>query len=235
MSDMNPPVQLPLGISLREEARFENFILGENGLLCQSLKASAQGDGDQVVYLWGSEGCGRSHLLQAMCHEADDAQRQTLYLPMAELIDFDPSIFDGLEQMDLVCIDDLSYIAGKRPWEEALFHLFNRLRASDVNLVLAASERPSYMNFTLADLTSRLQWGLVFQVQPIQENEKIETLKARAKSRGFELSDEVLRYIMHHGKRDLTDLLKVLDQLDHASLSAHRRITVPFVKQVMGW
>ncbi len=235
MSDMNPPVQLPLGISLREEARFENFILGENGLLCQSLKASAQGDGDQVVYLWGSEGCGRSHLLQAMCHEADDAQRQTLYLPMAELIDFDPSIFDGLEQMDLVCIDDLNYIAGKRPWEEALFHLFNRLRASDVNLVLAASERPSYMNFTLADLTSRLQWGLVFQVQPIQENEKIETLKARAKSRGFELSDEVLRYIMHHGKRDLTDLLKVLDQLDHASLSAHRRITVPFVKQVMGW
>ena len=235
MSEMNLPVQLPLGISLREEARFENFILGENGLLCESLKSSARGEGDPVVYIWGASGSGRSHLLQAVCHQADALNRQAVYLPMAELIEFDSSLFEGLEQMDLVCIDDLECLVGHRVWEEAMFHLFNRLRAANVRLILAASELPARLNFSLADLTSRLQWGLVFQVQPIQEDEKIETLKARAISRGFELSDEVLRYIMHHGKRDLTDLLRVLDQLDHASLSAHRRITVPFVKQVMGW
>ena len=235
MSEMNLPVQLHLGISLREEARFENFILGDNGLLCESLKLSARGEGDPIVYVWGATGSGRSHLLQAVCHEADALSRQAVYLPMAELIEFDTVLFEGLEYMDLVCIDDLERLVGDHAWEEAMFHLFNRLRAANVRLIVAASELPARLNFTLNDLTSRLQWGLVFQIQPIQEDEKIETLKARAISRGFELSDDVLRFIMHHGKRDLTDLLRVLDQLDHASLSAHRRITVPFVKQVMGW
>lgn len=235
MSGINIPVQLPLGISLREEARFENFILGENGLLYESLKSSAKGDGDPLIYIWGSLGSGRSHLLQAVCHEADSLYRHSVYLPMSELIAFDPSLFESLEQMDLVCIDDVECLVGHQAWEEAMFHLFNRLRAANVRLIVAASEPPARLNFSLKDLTSRLQWGLVFQIQPIQEDEKIETLKARANSRGFELSDDVLRFIMHHGKRDLTDLLRVLDQLDHASLSAHRRITVPFVKQVMEW
>ncbi len=235
MSDVSFPVQLPLGISLREEARFENYLLGENGLLCESLKRSASGQGEQLIYLWGWIGSGRSHLLQAVCHYADAQGHHAAYLPMSELIQFDPTIFDGLEQMDLVCIDDIHLIASLPDWEEAMFHLFNRLRAADVPLIVAASDIPTHLNLSLPDLISRLQWGLVFHVHPIQEDEKIKTLKDRAKSRGFELSDEVLRYIMHHGKRDLTDLLSVLDQLDHASLSAHRRITVPFVKQVMGW
>lgn len=229
------PVQLPLGISLREEARFENFILGENGLLCAALKASASGEGDSMVYVWGQSGSGRSHLLQSACHLAGAVNHQAIYLPMDELIHLDPCLFEGMEHMDLVCIDDLQQVAGKPEWEEAIFHLYNRLRAADVRLIVAASDIPARLALELPDLTSRLQWGLVFQVQPIQEDAKIDALKARANSRGFELSDEVLRYIMHHGKRDLTDLLTLLDQLDHASLSAHRRITVPFVKQVMGW
>lgn len=235
MSELTPPVQLPLGISLREEARFENFVTGDNGLLCEALKASSAGGGDPVLYLWGHSGSGCSHLLQAACHQADALGRQAAYLPLQELIAFEPSLFDGLEQMDLVCIDDLQLIAQQAVWEEAVFHLFNRLREAGVRLIVAATQSPAGVQLALPDLTSRLQWGLVFQVQPIQEAAKIDTLKARAASRGFELSDEVLRYIMHHGKRDLTELLKVLDELDHASLSAHRRITVPFVKQVMGW
>lgn len=235
MSNLTPPVQLPLGISLREEARFENFISGDNGLVCDALKASASGQGEQILYLWGSAGQGCSHLLQSSCHHADALGRQAAYLPLSEFIGYDPSLFEGLEQMDLVCLDDLQVIAGKPVWEEAVFHLFNRLRDAGVALVTAATHPPSGLQLQLPDLTSRLHWGMVFQVQPLHEEAKVETLKARASSRGFELSDEVLRYIMHRGKRDLSDLLKVLDQLDHASLSAHRRITVPFVKQVMGW
>lgn len=235
MPNLKPPVQLPLGISLREEARFENFISGDNGLLCETLKASASGHGEQMLYLWGGPGQGCSHLLQSSCHFADALGRHAAYLPLSELIVYDASVFDGLEQMDLVCLDDLQKVAGKPDWEEAVFHLFNRLRAANISLVTAATQSPSGLQLQLPDLTSRLHWGMVFQVQPLQEEAKIETLKARASSRGFELSDEVLRYIMHHGKRDLSDLLKVLDQLDHASLSAHRRITVPFVKKVMVW
>lgn len=235
MSEMTFPVQLPLGISLREEAIFDNFITGDNGLVCDALKASSLGKGDAVLFLWGSLGSGCSHLLQAACHEADAEGRGAVYLPLNELIEFDPSLFEGLEQMDLVCIDDVQQVAGLSEWEEALFHLYNRLHSAGVPLIMAATNMPARLGLTLPDLTSRLQWGLVFQVHPLQEHAKIDTLKARANNRGFELSDEVLRYIMHHGKRDMTDLLNLLDQLDHASLSAHRRITVPFVKQVMGW
>lgn len=232
---MSTPLQLPLGISLRDEARFENFITGDNGLLCHALQKASSGEGEPSIYLWGGVSHGCTHLLQSCCHRADEVGRHSVYLPLRDLREHPPALLDNLEQLDLVCIDDLQVIAGDRAWEEALFHLFNRLRAAQRTLILAADRAPAQLGLSLPDLESRLGWGLVFHLYPIDDEAKALALKARAAARGFELSDEVTRYLLHHGSREMAQLLAVLECLDHASLSAQRRITVPFVKQVMGW
>lgn len=235
MNSKSVPIQLPLGIGLRDDARFENFVVGSNGLLCTELKRAARGVGEQYIYLWGQAGVGRSHLLQSCCHAADPLKRSAVYLPLAELIVHGTQVLDGMEQLDVVCIDDIDCAAGKPEWEEALFHLFNRIRAENHVLIIAGSAAPKVCGFKLADLESRLNWGILFQVRPLDDAAKVFALKNRARARGFELNEDVARYLMHHGSRDMAHLLVALDTLDTASLSAQRKITIPFVKEVMRW
>ncbi|MGB2130214.1 MAG: DnaA regulatory inactivator Hda [Marinobacterium sp.] len=228
-------MQLPLGIGLRDDARFENFVSGRNGLVCAALEKAVSGAGEQYLYLWGHAGTGCSHLLQSCCHASDPVRRSAVYLPLAELRQYGPQLLEDFDQLDLVCIDNLEQIAGDADWEEALFHLYNKMRANGHVLIIAASKPPAKLGVRLADLESRLNWGMVFQLQPLDDETKEIALKARAKARGLKLSDEVVRYLMHHGSRNMAHLLVTLDKLDVASLSAQRRITVPFVKQVMNW
>lgn len=235
MSTKTAPVQLPLGIGLRDDARFENFVAGDNGLACTELERAARGEGEQYVYLWGHQGVGCSHLLQSCCHAADPVRRSAVYLPLSELMYAGPELLEDMDQLQLVCIDNLERIAGLPQWEEALFHLFNRMRALNHVLVLAADRSPRHLGLGLPDLESRLNWGLVFQIRALDDATKEVALKSRARARGLHLSDEVVRYLMHRGSRDMANLLVTLERLDRASLSAQRRITVPFVKQVMGW
>lgn len=237
MSEMNTkaPVQLPLGIGLRDDARFENYVMGDNQLACIELTHAAQGRGEAYIYLWGHAGVGCSHLLQSCCHAADPVQRTAVYLPLSELLVHGPQILADLDQLDLVCIDDIEVIVGKPEWEEAVFHLFNRIRAVNHVLIIAGKQSPNRLGLKLKDLESRLNWGMVFQIRPLDDATKVIALKSRAEERGFTLTDEVVKYLMHHGSRDMSHLLGTLDRLDKASLSAQRRITVPFVKQVMNW
>ncbi len=83
---------------------------------------------DAVLYIWGSAGVGRSHLLQAACSRVEERGGRALYLPLAELSEYDPNVLDDVEACDLLCLDDIQAVVGQARWEEALFHAFNRLR-----------------------------------------------------------------------------------------------------------
>ncbi|SDS73020.1 regulatory inactivation of DnaA Hda protein [Halopseudomonas xinjiangensis] len=231
------PVQLPLGIKLRDEATFSNFHAGPNAGVVAAVRAlAAPGDsaGSQI-YLWGPAGSGRSHLLQAACHEAAAAGSLAMYLPLEEVLAHDASIFEGMEQFDLLCLDQLEVIAGDRAWEEALFHLYNRLNEHGGKLLVAATAAPRALGIELADLASRLGWGVVFQLHSLSDEDKQQMLQLRASLRGLQLSDDVARYILSRGARGMGELFEVLERLDQASLQAQHRLTIPFVKRVMGW
>ncbi|MCV6613042.1 MAG: DnaA regulatory inactivator Hda [Amphritea sp.] len=232
----NPePFQIPLGITLRDDARFENFLSQGNELLCNTLDQIACGIGEQYLYIWGNRDCGCSHLLQAVCHASDPAGRTAVYLPLNELQDLGPGVLDGMEHLDLVCIDNVQAIAGDKAWEEGLFHFFNRIRAENNRLLVAADRAPRQLGLNLPDLASRLSWGMVFQVHELNDDGKVKALQLRAKGRGFEISEEAARFLMHRASRSIGDLFELLDQLDAASLSAQRKVTIPFIKQVLGW
>ena len=231
------PVQLPLGIKLRDEATFDSFHAGPNAAVVAAVRAlAAPGDGAvSQIYLWGPTGSGRSHLLQAACHEAAGAGSLAMYLPLEEVLAHDASIFEGMEQFDLLCLDQLEVIAGDPAWEEALFHLYNRLGEHGGKLLVAATAAPRPLGIGLADLASRLGWGLVFQLHPLTDEDKQQMLQLRASLRGLQLSDDVARYILSRGARGMGELFEVLERLDQASLQAQHRLTIPFVKRVMTW
>jgi DnaA family protein len=124
-------------------------------------------------------------------------------------------------------------IAGHAQWEEALFHLYNRVYDAGGRMILAANDLPKQIHIGLPDLASRLSWGIVFQLHALDDAEKVAVLIMRAHRRGMNLSDEVAKYILTHCPRHMGTLLAALDALDNASLAAQRRLTIPFVKEVL--
>lgn len=225
--------QLTLGLSLKDEATFNNFYFGKNAEIIAELQKTARGEGEKIIYLCGSRGQGCTHLLQACCHYAHQHQLSSVYLPLANLITLSPEILNGLETLSLVCLDDLHVVAGHADWEEAIFHLYNRIYETGGSIVIAAHDLPKAIHLRLPDLVSRLSWGIVFQLHALADAEKLSALTMRANCRGINLSEEVGKYILTHCPRHMSTLFAALEALDKASLAAQRRLTIPFVKEVL--
>ncbi len=231
---------MPLRFGWRDGLSFDNyFALGtpesdgqSNAEAVHHVQRTAAGDAgaEQFLFLWGTANVGKSHVQQAACQLATENQRTVAYLPLVELLDLSVEIFDGLEQMSLVCLDDVQFIAGNAEWEEALFHFYNRVRDAGGALLVTANVTPSALAVTLPDLQSRLAWGPVLQLNELDDAGKISALQLRAKGRGFELPDEVAQFLMKRSARDMASLFALLDRLDEASLVQQRRLTIPFVR-----
>ncbi|MEW5757774.1 MAG: DnaA regulatory inactivator Hda [Pseudomonadota bacterium] len=229
----NKHVQLPLGIRLRDDASFENFHAGANQEVVGGLAACLDRSGPGYLYLWGGAGCGKTHLLSALCHAAADAGLPLMYLPLSEHATFAPEILHGMETLRLVCLDDIEAIAGLPQWEEALFHFYNRLQAAGGCLVITGETAPAGLDIRLPDLKSRLCAGIIYHLKPLDDADKLAALRQRAAQRGMEMPLEVGAYLLRRCPRDMNALFALLDRLDHASLAAQRRLTVPFVREVL--
>lgn len=225
--------QLTLGVGLKDEATFANYFASKNQLLVDELQKASRGFGEHVIYFCGSGGEGRTHLLQACCHEANQHGLRSVYIPLENVNDLSPDIFQGLEMLSLVCIDDLHKIAGKPLWEEAFFHAYNRIRDAGGYLIVTARVMPKALGLMMPDIVSRLTWGMLFQLQSLSDSEKLQVLMMRATRRGMTLVEDVGRYILTHCPRHMSTLFAALDALDKASLAAQRKLTIPFVKEVL--
>lgn len=225
--------QLTLGVGLKQEATFSNFYVGRNHLLVEVLKKMAKGQGERVVYFYGSGGDGRTHLLHAVCHEAHQHRLRSVYLPLTHLIDLSPSVLEGLEDLDIICIDDVHTIAGRPSWEEAFFHAYNRIHDAGKRLIVTANVPAKALGVALPDIVSRLVFGIVYQLQTLTDDEKLYILMMSAEQRGMTLVEEVGRYILRHCPRQISTLFAALDALDKASLAAQRKLTIPFVKEIL--
>ncbi len=232
MPNSNPD-QLTLGVSLDDDAQFENFFTSKDN---QSLVAALGADaGEDFLYLWGNGSPGLSHLLQASCHRTTAAGRGAIYIPLAERAQFAPQILHGAESLSLVCIDDIESIAGEGEWESAIFTAFNALQQSGTRLIVASHTPAQQLAIQLPDLLSRLQSGLLFQLFELSDEDKLSALQMRARKRGFDLPDAVGEFILLRAQRSLSTLMQILDELDHSSLQQQRKLTVPLVKSTLGW
>ncbi len=228
-------MQLPLSIRLRDHATFENFLPADNQQVVVTLQRAAVSDNDDAtaLYLWGAAGSGKSHLMQAACHSVTACDEVAVYLPLRDYEMFAPALLEGMESLALVCLDDIEAIAGQSEWEEAIFHLYNRMQANGTQLVVSANSAPQGLPLLLPDLMTRLGWGLVFQLNELNDEKKVEALQMRAQAIGMEISDDVARYLFSRTRRDMHSLFALLERLDHATLVAQRRLTIPFLKVFM--
>lgn len=225
--------QLPLNIQLIDTATFANFFSGPNQAVVKHLQDLLLLKSYPIIYLWGPVGTGRSHLLQACCHMAQELQLTATYIPLLEHSQWSPAIFENLEQCNLVCLDDIDCLAGLPEWEEACFNLYNRIQIAGQCLIIAAEKAPRLLELGLADLTSRLNGALVLRLQALSDDEKLTALKLRAQNRGLNLTDEVSRFLLLRCPRNMQELFTALEKLDQASLIAKRRLTIPFVKEIL--
>jgi DnaA-homolog protein len=221
--------QLPLGVRLKDRAVFASFYSGANAGALAQLQALLADDRAAVVYLWGAHGAGKSHLLQAVCNRND----ASVYLPLQQLAALGAGSIEGAEERPCVCIDDLQLAAGDMHWERAIFRLHTELEARAAKLLLAAELPPAALPIRLPDLASRLLASQTIQLQGLDEAQQRAALQLRARLRGLDLPEATAAYLQRRFRRDMHTLYGLLETLDLAALTAQRRLTVPFIREVL--
>ncbi len=233
MTQSSSGVQIPLEFGFRETADFAHFIEGPNTEVCTVSRSIAYGETVHSLYIWGAVATGKSHLLQAVCNLASRNNLHVAYLPLSRFADLSPEMLEGLENLSMVCIDDIDCIAGQDEWEQALFHLYNQLREQQKSLCMTGSRGSRDIAFNLQDLKSRVGWDLGYHLQALSDQDKISLLQKKADTRNFAIPGDVATYLVKHVKRDLPCLLELLDKLDQATLAEKKKLTIPFVKLLL--
>ena len=216
----------------RRDSRFEDFVVGPNKAVVEALKHIPDEPGSHV-FLHGGEGSGKTHLLNALCHETRERGGRAFYLALKRLPTDAIESLQGLEKLDLVCVDDLHVIAGIDAWEEALFHCFNRIREANGRLLISSRKPLSELDIGLPDLASRLAWGLRLPLIPLEDHDKLKVISMQSDALGFSLSEEVQQYLLKHHERSMSALIQTVENLHQAALITKRRITVPLAREVL--
>jgi len=175
------------------------------------------------IVLWGPPGAGKSHLLSETVAAERAAGRPAWHCDSPA----------GLRREapapgTLVAVDDVG--AADAEGQARLFTLYNVLRDRGGTLVTAAETPPARLPLR-DDVRTRLAWGLVYEVVPLADAEKPAALAAYARSRGFALSDDVIVYLLSHGRRDMRTLVATLAALDRRSLAQKRPVTLPLLRE----
>ena len=235
MSPSSGGAQLALNLRLRDASSFDNYFVARNREPVERVQTSVHGlrapqTPASWIYLWGEAGAGKTHLLEAACRAAHEQGQTPRYIPLGEKTSLSTALLEDVEQAALVCVDDVHAIAGDAAWETALFALYEHLRVQGGMLIVAAQASPNASGFKLADLSTRLAAGLVYQLQPLSDAEKISALRLRAQRCGLTMNEEVANYLLTRFPRDTHSLFALLDKLDVATLAAQRRLTIPFLR-----
>jgi len=225
--------QIPLQLEPRRPDRFEDFVVGPNATAVAAVRHLLQEPGG-ILFLSGAEGCGKSHLLNALCHEARKLGMAAFYVALRRLPEEAAAGLEHLHALDLICVDDLDCVAGNAVWEQALFRCFNEVRDAQGRLLVSSRQALSTLPIQLPDLASRLAWGVRQSLQAPDDRGKLEVLQQRARALRIELPRDVQNYLLRHGRRDMASLIAAVERLKEAAFADKRRITVPLARQVLG-
>ncbi len=198
----------------------DNFVPGANGAALAALRDFGADPGLMSLYLWGGRGSGRSHLLRGWC-----ALRNCRYADARDQPDL-----GGAAPAAALAVDNCDALSDAG--QIALFNLYNRARES-AGVVLSSGPLPAAQLGLRDDLKSRLAWGLALEVKPLSDAEKQAALLAHAGARGMRLTEDIIAYMLVHVRRDMPTLMRLIDGLDHASLSAKRPVTLPLLRELL--
>ncbi|MEA9730951.1 DnaA regulatory inactivator Hda [Xanthomonas campestris] len=225
--------QLPLALRAPSDQRLDSYIAAPDGLIAQ-LQAFAAGQLSDWLYLAGPSGTGKTHLALSVCAAAEQAGRSSAYLPLQAAAGRLRDALEALEGRSVVALDGVDSIAGQREDEVALFDFHNRARAAGITLLYTARQMPDGLALVLPDLRSRLSQCVRINLPVLDDLARAAVLRDRAQRRGLALDEAAIDWLLTHSERELAGLVALLDRLDRESLAAQRRVTVPFLRRVLG-
>ena len=186
----------------------------------------------RMLFLYGADGAGKSHLLYAAMRFAKEEILASSYLSLKDKY-ASPAMLESLDVRNLVCIDDVQHWASNSDYERALFTLFEQVKQGGGQLIVAATHPPRECGYQLTDLVSRLSSGLVYPLHALNDEQQFEAIRLRAQHRGLKISDEAVKYLLTRSSRNTTELFSILDDIDRASLVEKRKVTIPFLQSLL--
>ena len=229
---MSNPRQLALQIQINERASLNNFFVSKkNNKTIQILKNILLGSDKGVqIFIDDLGSNGKSYLLQAICNDFSNSNNSSIYIPMQEAINLDPSILEGVSELNLICIDDIDLINKRREWEIPLFNLINECYEKECFLLLSGSINKLE---AIPDLVSRIKKMETLRLEAINDDELLEATKAISKNLNMEISDKNMNYLINNSKRDIKTIFRTLSQLEKESLERKKSIGLNLIKEVI--
>lgn len=224
--------QIPLRFEFQSNQSFSTFYPGNNQEIINHLH-QLPSNNEQLTFLWGDAGTGKTHLLQAVSQETNKQGKTSFHFSFNKNNLPSASMLDGLENIDLVCFDNIDQISGNAEWEHNFFNFYNVHRDNSKQLVLSSTCPPKFLAFQLTDLKTRMSWGLTFKINYLSDEQILKALIHKANYLGFEIPLKVGQFLMTHYARDLPSIWKILDKVEQETLAAKRKLTIPFLKQIM--
>jgi len=220
--------QLIFDLAAPEPPSFAGYVPGSNAEAIAALRALASGEGAAaVLVLWGAPGVGKTHLLRAAVGAVEQRGRPAAFVADPGMLLAHDARWLGTRA--LVAVDALETATPAA--QATLFTTFNALQEHGGRLV-AASRDPLAALALREDLRTRLASGLVYEVAALADGDKPAALAAYARQRGMHLGNDVIAYLLLHGRRDMATLVRTLSALDRHSLATKRPITVALLR---GW
>ena len=229
---MSNPRQLALQIQINERASLDNFFVSKNNnqtiqILKNILLSSNQG---AQIFIDDLGSNGKSYLLQAICNDFSNSNNSSIYIPMQETINFDPSILEGISELNLICIDDIDLINKRREWEIPLFNLINECYEKECFLILSGNINKLK---AIPDLISRIKKMETLRLEAINDDELMKATQAISKNLNIEISDKNMNYLINNSKRDIKTIFRTLSQLEKESLERKKSIGLNLIKEVI--
>ena len=229
---MSKPRQLALQIQINERASLKNFFVSKNNnKTIQILKNILLGsDNEFQIFIDDLGSNGKSYLLQAICNDFSYSDNSSIYIPMLEAINLDPSILEGVSELNLICIDDIHLINKRSEWEIALFNLINECYEKECFLLLAGNINKLE---AIPDLVSRIKKMEILRLKDINDDELLEATQAISNNLNIKISDKNMNYLINNSKRDIKTIFRTLTKLERESLERKKSIGLNLIKEVI--
>ena len=236
--------------NLKPRYTFDTFVIGSNNRFAHAAAlAVAESPGKEYnpLFLYGGVGLGKTHLMHSVAHYIlqQDPTKKVLYVTSEvftnELID---SIRNGnnnsmtafrekYRNIDVLLIDDVQFIIGKESTQEEFFHTFNALHSANKQIIISSDRPPKDMETLEARLQSRFEWGLIADISSPDYETRMAILRKKEELDGYNIDDEVIRYIATNIKSNIRELEGALNKLVALSNLEKREINISMAEEVL--
>ncbi len=235
------------GPKLHPDYKFDNFVVGScNRLAHASCVAVSQSPGRTYnpLFIYGSSGLGKTHLLQAICYEIKQKNSRAViqFLGCEDFVNrFITAIEKGnlagfqsqFRTVDALVIDDVQFLSEREQSQEEFFHTFNALYNNSKQIILSADSAPGQIPALEERLISRFSWGLVTRIDPPSYETRVAIVQKKAHLRGLKISDEIAEYISRKVHANIRELEGALTTIYAVATTTKQEITLQLAQQAL--